>query len=97
MPVAGSEYKPFRVGIVRITAITNYQLAVAAVHNSGVESQNATVTGASNPPLLECTTVFGEKPIDNLHLGDKALRINHQVRLSAVVVDRELSRNTRSL
>src|ERR1051325_8394224 len=97
MTVARSEYKPFRVGIVWITAIANYQIAVAAVHHHRVETQNAAVTGAANHPFLECATLLGEKPIDDLHLRDEALRIKHEVRLSAVVVDRELSRNTRSL
>jgi hypothetical protein len=97
MAVARSEYKPLRVGIVWITAVTNYQVTVTAVHNHRVETQNATVTSATNYPFLKCATLLGEKPIDDLHLRDKALRVKHEVGLPTVVVDRELSRNTRPL
>jgi len=95
--VTGSKFKRIRVWIVWITAIANYQVSVATVHNYGVETQDATVAGATHGAFVDCATAFIEKAVDDLHLSDEALWVNHQVRLSAVVVDREDSRNTRSL
>jgi hypothetical protein len=95
--VTGREFKRVRIWIVRIASISNDEISVAAVHHDGVKTQNATVTSAAYGAFLDCATAFGEESIDDLHLRDKALWVDHEIRLSAVVVDRKNARDIRPL
>ena len=92
--MARREFKRTGVWIIWIIRIANDEVSVAAVHNHRVETQNATVTGATDRAFLNRATAFVEKSIHDLHLRDEASWINHEIRLSAVVIHREDPQHT---
>src|SRR5215211_5416744 len=95
--VARRKFEPLDVGILRIAAIADDEIAVATVHHDCVEPQNATIASAANRTFLNRATALGEEAIDDLHLRDKALRIDDEIGFAAVIVDGKLSRDIRSL
>ena len=63
-----SEFKPLGELIVRITAIANDQIGVAAVHDDCVKAQYASISWPTDNTLFERAGIFVEVAIDNLHL-----------------------------
>ena len=81
----------------RIATIADDEVTVATIHDDCVEPQNATIAGGAHCTLYDRATAFSEEPVDDLHLRDEALRIDHEIGLTAIVVNGKLSRDTRSL
>src|SRR5215510_2284089 len=97
MTLARSKYKRRRIRIVWIIAIADHEVTVAAIHHNGIEAENATIAGASDSAFFNRATTLGKQPVDNLHPRNEAPRVDHEVRLAAVVVNRKLLRTFRLL
>ena len=54
--------------IIRITAITDDEIAVAAVHDHGVEPQNTADTSGANRSFFNRATALAKHSIHDLHL-----------------------------
>ena len=87
MPVSPVEHEVSRVRVIRFDDIDHHQISVAAIHEYSVESQKTPVAGAANRPLGNGAVGRFKKSIDDLHLGREALRVHHDVRPAAVVID----------
>ena len=89
MPVTRSKHEILCIGIIGIASVAHDQVTVAAVYEDGVETQNPPVAWASDRSFQDCAGSVVEETVNNLHLRREALRVNGQIRFSAVVVHRE--------
>ena len=80
-----------RVGVVRVAPVAHHEVAVAAVHEHGVEAQQPAIAGCADDAFGYGTVVGRETAIDDFHLGHEALLIQRKVRFAAVVVDGEVA------
>src|SRR5205823_12593358 len=69
--------------LFRSAAVAHDEVAVAHVHDDGVEAQQAAIAGAAHDLLIDgAGAVAGrEVAVDDLHLRDEALGIDGQVGL----------------
>src|SRR5215203_4339465 len=92
--ISGSKLKSICIRIIRITSITNDKIAIAAVHDDGVETQKPPVAGSANRAFFKRARAVAEETVNDFHLRNKTLWINQHIRLPAIVIDWKQSRNT---
>jgi hypothetical protein len=85
------------VGVARIAAVAHHEIATAAVHDDGVETQETAVAAVPNDALGDGAVVGREIAIDDLHLRDKPLRVDGQVGFAVVVVNGIIARHAGAL